>query len=64
LATSPVRTVDGTVTGNQYTFESYSDFEMSSPEEGINTEDCNSKLVSFTCFTESDPELPCFSEPD
>lgn len=51
FATSPERTVDGTFTGNQYTFDLYCAVESSSPEEEISDEDCNSNWLSFTCFT-------------
>jgi hypothetical protein len=49
-----VSTVDGTLTGNQYTLDLYPGDEISAPEEEIKTDDCNSNLVSFSCFT-----MPC-----
>jgi hypothetical protein len=51
FATSPVSTVHGTLTGNQYTFDLYCVEEISSPEEEIRKDDCRSKSVSFTCCT-------------
>jgi hypothetical protein len=51
LATSPVRTVHGTFTGNQYTFEVYCGEDISSPVDCTREEDCSSKSVSLTCLT-------------
>jgi len=54
LATSPVSTVDGTFTGNQYTGEWYCVLESSVPGALTKADDCRSKLLNLTCFTTPD----------